>query len=262
MTSFKREGLQRAAFVLSISFLCIATFSSSVFALDPKKRITQYDIRLYQAEHGLPMNDLKVVFQDSKGYIWLGCQEGLVRFDGVRFLLFDKSKYPGLRENFIWDIKEDWEGNLWLATNGGGVSRFDGKTFTTFDTSDGLASNILTKILIGRNNTIWFGTENGITRLRNSAFTNYKLNGLAKNQLIHDLLEDNQGNLLIGRWSRGLDVLKNDSLYHFAKDSGHIHCMFKRSNGEIIIATDFARLYVYRNGRVDKFDPFQLPNST
>ena len=65
----------------------MAVFSLPLLALDPKKRITPYDMRLRQAEHGLPMNNIKTVFQDSKGYIWLGCHEGLVRFDDVRFVL-------------------------------------------------------------------------------------------------------------------------------------------------------------------------------
>jgi ligand-binding sensor domain-containing protein len=113
-------------------------FSSPLFALDPRKRITQYDMRLYQAEHGLPMNDIKGVFQDSKGYIWLGCQEGLVRFDGVRFVLFDKKNLPGLRE-YLFGILRKTGGNLWLATNGGGVSCFNGKSIiATYDTADGL----------------------------------------------------------------------------------------------------------------------------
>lgn len=249
-------------FVLPLILLGeLSVFSPSLLALDPNKRITQYDIRLFQAEHGLPMNDMKVVFQDSKGYIWLGCQEGLVRFDGVRFVLFDKSKYPGLHENFIWDIKEDWEGNLWLATNGGGVSRFDGHSFTTFDTSDGLPSNVVYCILISKDRTIWFGTENGVAHLKNHFFTNYKFSGLVDNQRIVSLLDDENGNLLVGRRYPGLDVISSDSLYNLPIVNYEVGCMFKRTNGDIILGMGNARLYIYRNGRIRKFDPFQLPTN-
>ena len=72
------------------------------------------DIRAYQAKHGLPSNAAKDVFQDSRGYIWIVGQEGLIRFDGARFVRFEKSKYPSLREDFIWDIEEGWMGRLWL----------------------------------------------------------------------------------------------------------------------------------------------------
>jgi ligand-binding sensor domain-containing protein len=109
MRFFKPILSQKILYAVLAGLTSALIFSSPLLALDPKKRITQYDRRLYQAEHGLPMNDMKTVFQDSKCYIWLGCQEGLVRFDGVRFVLFDKSNCPGLRENFIFDIEEDWE---------------------------------------------------------------------------------------------------------------------------------------------------------
>jgi ligand-binding sensor domain-containing protein len=259
MTPFTQRCTQKAAFVILISFLSIATFSSSVFALDPNKRITQYDIRLYQAEHGLPMNDLKVVFQDSKGYIWLGCQEGLVRFDGVRFVLFDKSKYPGLRENFIWDIKEDWEGNLWVATYGGGVSRFDGKTFTTFDTSAGLPHNMVKCILIAKDQTIWFGTEGGLTHLKDGAFTTVRLSGSQLNQEIYALLEDDVGNILVGRRKYGLDVLTNGAISHWPTADGVVRILRRDAHGEIIVWTDVARTYSFRKGRLEESHLFFLP---
>jgi signal transduction histidine kinase/ligand-binding sensor domain-containing protein/DNA-binding response OmpR family regulator len=259
MRFFKPILSQKILYTVLAGLTSTLIFSSPLLALDPKKRITQYDMRLYQAEHGLPMNDMKTVFQDSKGYIWLGCQEGLVRFDGVRFVLFDKSKYPELRENFIWDIKEDWEGNLWLATNGGGVSRFDGKTFTTFDTSDGLASNVVLNIAIGRNKTIWFGTENGVTCRQNDAFKIYKLGDMSQAQKVLALHEDRRGNLLIGGGQDGLYIISNDSLFTLTAEENAIHSFHERANGEVILGAGGGRLYFYHNGRVDKLVPQRLP---
>ncbi|RPH96701.1 MAG: hypothetical protein EHM72_14340, partial [Calditrichaeota bacterium] len=114
------RGLDRTWILLVVIVLMFHS-TALLFALDPHKRITQYDMRIYTAKDGLPMNSLKKVFQDSKGYIWIGSQEGLVRFDGAEFHIFNKSKYPNLKSNWIWDIDEDSQGNLWLATNGGGV---------------------------------------------------------------------------------------------------------------------------------------------
>ena len=235
--------LQKVLYAVLVGLTSTVIFSPPLFALDPKKRITQYDIRLYQAEHGLPMNDMKTVFQDSKGYIWLGRQEGLVRFDGVRFVLFDKSRYSGLRENFIWDIKEDWEGNLWLATNGGGVSRFDGGTFTTFDTSDGLASNVCCNAAWCKNKTIWFGTENGVARRQNDAFKIYKLGDMSQAQKVLALHEDRRGNLLIGGGQDGLYIISNDSLFTLPAEESAIHSFHERTNGEVILGAGGGRLY-------------------
>jgi len=85
-------GSVKKSLLICQLFFCFHIFSHHLFALDPHKRITQYDIKVYTAKDGLPMNSLKKVFQDSRGYIWIGTQEGLVRFDGVEFKLYDKSK--------------------------------------------------------------------------------------------------------------------------------------------------------------------------
>ncbi|MCI0696061.1 hypothetical protein L0337_29180 [candidate division KSB1 bacterium] len=203
------------------------------------------------------MNDMKDVFQDSKGYLWLACQEGFVRFDGARFVLFDKSNCPGLRENFIYDIEEDWEGNLWLATNGGGVSRFDGKSCTTFDTGNGLASNVVKRILIGRDQTIWFGTENGVTRLKKGIYSSYKFGIFTESQEVLTLEEDRRGNLLVGCAQTGLHVVRNDSTFTLPTDFC-IHSFVERESGEIILGSNFGKLYVYNHNRVEKYGPYQL----
>jgi ligand-binding sensor domain-containing protein len=215
MKFFRSTPLQKVLYAVLAGLASTVIFSSPLFALDPKKRITQYDIRVYKAKDGLPMNDMKDVFQDSKGYLWLACQEGFVRFDGARFVLFDKSNCPGLRENFIYDIEEDWEGNLWLGTNGGGVSRFDGKSCTTFDTSNGLASNIVKRILMGRDRTIWLGTQNGVTRLKNGIYTIYKLGDKTADQAILALHEDRRSNLLVGNEQARTPCHRNDSVFSY-----------------------------------------------
>jgi len=244
------------AFFTLLSYLAI--FSSPLLALDPKKRITQYDIRVYLAKHGLPMNAQKDIMQDSRGFIWVATQEGLLRFDGVNFKLFDKSNTPGLREYFLLDIAEDWEGNLWLATNGGGVSCFNGKSIiATYDTTKGLASNVVFAITIGKEHTIWFGTENGVTRLKNGICTNYKFGDLSGPQTVRALHEDRYGNLFVSNW-QGLFVLRNDSAMTIPLLES-VFSFFERASGEIILGTAGGKLYVYHDGRSENFVPHQLP---
>lgn len=249
--------------VYRILCFLIILLSIPTFALDPHKRITQYDIRVYKAKDGLPQNALKAVLQDSRGYLWIASQEGLVRFDGVRFVLFDKNKYPGLKENFILDIAEDWEGNLWLATAGGGISRFDGTTFTTFDTSHGLASNKVFRILIGKDRTIWLGTENGLTHIREGTFTNYTTaNGLINNWIMA-LHEDRRGNLLISTIGPfpALNVLRNDTIVTFPMISrDEILSFYERPSGEVLAGSSMGKLYTFNDNKLAPFHTSQLPS--
>ena len=64
-------------------------------ALDPRKAITQYAHQVWKTDAGLPQNSIQAILQTRDGYIWLGTERGLVRFDGVQFTVFDKGNTPG-----------------------------------------------------------------------------------------------------------------------------------------------------------------------
>ncbi|MDZ7342250.1 MAG: hypothetical protein ONB27_12910, partial [candidate division KSB1 bacterium] len=240
-----------ATFLFFVFYIILAP---QLYALDPHKRITQYDIKVYTAKDGLPMNSLKKVFQDSRGYIWIGTQEGLVRFDGVEFMLYDKSKHPGLKSNFILDIAEDANGNLWLATGGGGISRFDGFKFTTYDTTDGLAHNFVNKIIVGKDGIIWAGTQNGLSRFRNGQFINYTIDdGLCGNN-IQALFEDSDGNLFIGNSGSGLNMITNGSIIEINLPY-NISSLCEKRSGEIVLGVEAGIILTFRKGMLYNLDP-------
>jgi len=240
-------------FLLFIVLLLHLFCPYELLALDPHKRITQYDIRVYTGKDGLPMTSLKKVFQDSRGYLWIGSQEGLIRFDGVEFKLYEKSQYPGLKCNFIWDIDEDAEGNLWLATAGGGVGCFDGFSFTTYDTTHGLINNIVNKVLVGSDNSIWIGTEGGLSHFKNKQFNNYTINeGLIQNN-IHTLLEDKSGQLFIGNYGiKGFSIFHNNKMKSWLGQFD-IFAFFERRDGEILMASQYGKIYSYKSGKFGIF---------
>lgn len=111
-------------------------------ALDPNKSITQYVHDVWQTEQGLPQNSIMAIVQTRDGYLWLGTQEGLVRFDGVRFTVFDRQNTPELPENFVWTLLEDGAGRLWVRTLRGWLVRLEDGKFTrvTKDASERVRS--------------------------------------------------------------------------------------------------------------------------
>jgi ligand-binding sensor domain-containing protein len=74
------------------------------FALDPDKRITQYIHDSWQTKEGLPHNCVFAIVQTGNGYIWLGTADGLVRFDGVRFTIFNKGNTEEIKDNRIFAL--------------------------------------------------------------------------------------------------------------------------------------------------------------
>jgi PAS domain S-box-containing protein len=143
--------------------LC-CTGAGSAFALDPAKRITQFGHDVWQTREGLPQNSVQAVVQTRDGYLWFGTQEGLARFDGVQFTVFDSRNTPGIRNHFIWSLFEDRDGVLWIGTTGG-LLRYRDRRFQTLTTQDGLSSNVVRVITQDHDGRLWIGTGNGLSVL-------------------------------------------------------------------------------------------------
>jgi hypothetical protein len=81
----------------ALVILCLTT--SPAHALDPHRAITQYVHDVWYAKDGLPQNSVHAIVQTRDGYLWFGTEEGLTRFDGVTFTVFDRSNTPAIRSN-------------------------------------------------------------------------------------------------------------------------------------------------------------------
>lgn len=98
-------------------FICFLLFSSSnaQFNLDlePKPIPQKYLYSNFTTEHGLPSNETFCIYQDSRGYIWIGTDRGLVKYDGYKFKTY--TTLDGLIDNVILAITEDSKGNIWYT---------------------------------------------------------------------------------------------------------------------------------------------------
>lgn len=84
----------------------------------------------WTTKDGLPVNSINAIIQDNTGYIWAATFDGLVRFDGVRFTVFNSANSEGLPSNRIIQLKEGRNGTLWLATEQSHIVRFHAGRFT------------------------------------------------------------------------------------------------------------------------------------
>ncbi len=108
---------------------------------------------------GLSHNNITAIIQDRQGFIWIGTQDGLNRFDGYQFITYryNPDDPNSLSHNHVRDILEDESGALWIATQGGGLDRFDPltETFTRYLTSE--SGNILFTAFLDRVGALWIG---------------------------------------------------------------------------------------------------------
>jgi signal transduction histidine kinase/streptogramin lyase len=103
-------------------------FAVSAAGFFPAAAAPNYFTRTWQVEQGLPQNKVTAVVQTRDGYLWVGTYNGLARFDGVRFTVFDDNNTPELRSSRITSLFESADGTLWIGTESGDVSQYkDGR---------------------------------------------------------------------------------------------------------------------------------------
>ncbi len=136
-------------------------------ALDPSRAVTQYRYQSWNTRDGLPQSSVEAVVQTRDGYLWLGTQEGLARFDGVAFTVFDRSNTRELRHNRVVALHEDSSSNLWIGTQGGGLTRLRAGVFETFAARDGLPSDRVTELASDGSGRLWVGTDEGLVAWEN-----------------------------------------------------------------------------------------------
>jgi len=141
-------------YFLTGAFLSTATASSDYFT------------HLWQTRNGLPQNAVTAIVQTGDGYLWLGTYGGLVRFDGIRFTVFDNNTTPELKSSRVTSLFEDASGNLWIGQETGELTRYKNGRFEAMDaTVPGRGRKILA-IGTDEEANLWLVNDEGIlTRL-------------------------------------------------------------------------------------------------
>ncbi len=167
----KTSGLPWLSVALAAPVL-VATAADPTAAQEPA--LTQYARETWQVQQGLPQNSVTALVQTRDGYLWLGTQEGLVRFDGIRFVVFDKRAAGAIESNHILALHEARDGTLWIGTFGGGLVRYRDGQFTHYGAAEGLDADSVTSAVDDPSGTIWLGTQGqGLVGFDGRAFRPY-----------------------------------------------------------------------------------------
>ena len=189
--------------------------SGTALALDPRKALSQYRVDVWKQREGLPQDMVKAVVQTRDGYIWLGTAGGLARFDGVRFVKFNKRNTPEIQDEEIVTLLEDHEDSLWIGTYAGGILRYQKGKFTSYTTKEGLPHNSIFSIYEDSQRNLWIGTVRGLCRFKDGKFIIYTTaNGLT-NDSVTSIYQDWQGTLWIGTRGGGLNRMMNGRFFAY-----------------------------------------------
>ena len=170
-------------------------------------------------EEGLSQSVVTAILQDHLGFLWIGTEDGLNRYDGYSFKVYkpDADNPSSLSDGWITSLVEDGSGNIWIGTRLGGLNRYDPSTgeFTRFmhdeKNPQSISSNRISDILPDKNG-LWVGTEYGLDFYENetNTFTHYRASSTSSNSIssnsITAIFKDSRGTLWVGTTNAGLNA--------------------------------------------------------
>jgi len=202
-----RQPILRTAIMLAAGGFWIV--NPLIAATNAPPSPNRFVIKSWGTEAGLPQNNVNAIVQTRDGYLWLGTQGGLARFDGVRFMVFGLAE--GLPSIQVLALHEDRAGQLWVGTMGGGLSRVRDGSFETFSSELGLADVDVNCFAEDAENRLWIGTSAGLNLWQENKFIQLEALDALGRSPIRDLLCQRSGAMWIAT-SRGLFEFKDGKL--------------------------------------------------
>jgi PAS domain S-box-containing protein len=289
----------RVLFLTACLSLALLLSPSSARALDPSIANTQYGVSSWLSDDGLPQNWIGAIAQTPDGYLWFATEEGVSRFDGVRFTTFLERKSiaamlvardgalwisvdrglarykdhkmtlystrDGLREGPINSMSEGSDGSIWMATRTGLNRYYQGK-FSAYLVTDGSAATWIWSTTVTRDGSLWWGTNGGgLKRLQHGVVTAFTTSdGLADN-IVLALRQDRKGDLWIGT-NNGLSRMHGGKITTIPKAGGLTNQCVKviqeDRDENLWIGTDGGGLNRYAGGTFTSFGTQHKLSST
>jgi len=202
----------------------------TAYCLLPTFLFSQHNnFQTYSLEQGLPNSTVYCIIQDNRGYLWMGTDGGLCRFDGINFKIFGKKE--GFNVQSIRALLQDKKGRIWVGTKGEGIIVYDGLKCTYITKKEGIAGSAVVSIMEEENGTIWAGTDDGgVNKIiamspsgeeKRGGLDSFKIEvideskGLSSNSVL-DIYKDKVGHIWLATYGGGVNILS------FTKDSFHI----------------------------------------
>jgi ligand-binding sensor domain-containing protein/signal transduction histidine kinase len=193
-TDTKRRDLPRLTILAALG---AALGVSTLAALTTSTPLSQYGRDVWDSDSGLPQNSVDAILQTSDGYLWLGTQEGLVRFDGVRFTIFDTRNTPAMPDDWTLALRQTRDGTLWIGTGEGLVRERDGK-FEAWPKDHPLGSAFIPQLLESRDGALWIASNKGLTRIDGKGTRVFTERDGWRSGAVSAVAEDARGRIWVG----------------------------------------------------------------
>ncbi|MGH8176484.1 MAG: two-component regulator propeller domain-containing protein [Steroidobacter sp.] len=228
------------------AWAALVVAAPAALALSPIKAPSQYVLDTWQIAEGLPQNSPLSLAQTHDGYLWVGTQEGLARFDGARFVVFDRRNTPEIKSNLITALCADSRGRLWIGTDAG-MSLLENGRFQVFGPDTRLAATSVYSIMEDRDGDIWFGTQAGLYRSNDMTISIVSLAGGVAEASVRAVHQDREGAIWVAAAAAGLHRLTVNVAEKVEFDPSAaphvVTAIHEDESGALWIGTDRGRLY-------------------
>lgn len=267
---------------LSTYILVILMLVLSLKQVEANKLQVTYKVDLFTIEDGLSQTTVNCLVQDSRGFLWIGTQDGINKFDGYGFTTFknDPNDTLSISNNYINTIIEDNEGNIWIGTKKG-LNKFDPYTgsFTRFVKEDKnlntLLENSVYNLYQDKQGYIWIKTDSYLSRYnpKSNKFRHYEhfndVFNVALEGITYSIFEDHKQQLWIGTkdglnyFDRSLEIFKryeNDPSDKTSLSNNLVKVVFQDSKNHLWIGTENG-LNKF-NGETEEFERYFVNQKT
>lgn len=196
------------------------------FLVATGKGISQFDGQEFSTLDSTHLwGQVNVIFRDSRGDLWAGQPEGILRYhNGEPEVFLEADSIP---LDFVRRFTEDSEGNIWICTWNNGMIRFDGESFRRYDHEDGVDSYFFYTSFTDTEGNVWFGSWGaGVTKYDLAAggtFTGYSLEEGLSSDKVSAIGQDDRGNMWFGTYGAGVNCFVDDSFHHIGVADGLVH---------------------------------------
>jgi ligand-binding sensor domain-containing protein/signal transduction histidine kinase len=205
----------------------------------------------YTIKEGLPSNWITTIFQDSRGYLWLGGDGGLSVYDGVSFKIFGKD--DGLPVGHVWSIGESRKspGTLLIGTHGGGLSRIENGKIVSLRLGKNYPANIVTAILEDYEGVIWCGTAGGAYQVRDDSASYFSA---IKDSGAVSFIVQTSDSLIWISINKGLyrysPSTRQTERLEFDLPPTNFMCMLEDKEGTLWLGTEEGTIFRLQHGRI------------
>ncbi|MBI3492622.1 MAG: hypothetical protein HY047_12715 [Acidobacteria bacterium] len=168
------------------------------FAADLRHVLTDYTLTSWDQKDGLPSGNIWSLAQDADGYLWVGSEAGLFRFDGVRFVPSEMLGSPRLPRAAVRAMCASRQGDVWVGFGGsGGVSHIKNGHIHSYGETDGLPAGPVAMLVEDPSGSMWMGNDHGLYRFAGDRWEKWQLGRGLPAGAVYSGYHDRHGHLLI-----------------------------------------------------------------